>query len=61
MQIVILVETAQLAKAPIQAVGDRISSVFVPTVVVLAIAVWLSWFFAGEPDNAAYRTSLPYQ
>lgn len=54
-QIVKLVENAQLAKAPIQAVADRISSVFVPFVVLLAMTTWFVWYIAGAtgyfPDS----------
>lgn len=42
-QIVRLVETAQLSKAPIQAFADYVSSIFVPIVVCLAFVTWLSW------------------
>ena len=47
-QIVRMVEGAQLAKAPIQALGDRVSSVFVPTVAALALLTWLVWYICGE-------------
>ena len=46
-QIVRLVESAQLSKAPIQGFADRVSSVFVPVVVGLALATWSAWFVAG--------------
>ncbi|CAI0412407.1 unnamed protein product [Linum tenue] len=47
-QIVQLVEAAQLARAPVQQLADRISRYFVPTVVVVAFITWLVWFIAGE-------------
>jgi Cu+-exporting ATPase len=46
-QIVRLVETAQLNKAPIQGFADKVSAVFVPIVVFLAVLTWLLWFIAG--------------
>ncbi|CAI5973956.1 unnamed protein product [Closterium sp. NIES-65] len=46
-QIVKLVEAAQMAKAPIQRVADQISAVFVPTVVLLALVVFLAWLITG--------------
>ncbi|KAJ8770165.1 hypothetical protein K2173_011500 [Erythroxylum novogranatense] len=47
-QIVQLVEAAQLARAPVQKLADRISRFFVPTVVVAAFTTWLGWFIPGE-------------
>ncbi|XP_077214560.1 copper-transporting ATPase HMA4-like [Tasmannia lanceolata] len=47
-QIVQLVEAAQLARAPVQKIADRISKFFVPTVVVAAFFTWLGWFIPGE-------------
>lgn len=46
-QIVRLVESAQMSKAPIQAFADYVSSIFVPVVVLLAVATWCCWFLAG--------------
>ena len=37
----------QMSKAPIQAVADRLSAVFVPIVLLMALATWLGWFLAG--------------
>jgi len=43
-QVVRLVRQAQASKAPIQALADRISAVFVPVVVVIAVATFLVWW-----------------
>ncbi len=45
-QIIRLIEEAQGSKAPIQAVADRISSWFVPAVILTAIATFAVWYFA---------------
>nr|CAD1835131.1 unnamed protein product [Ananas comosus var. bracteatus] len=47
-QIVRLVESAQMAKAPVQKLADRISGYFVPLVIILASLTWLAWFLAGK-------------
>ncbi|KAG6467905.1 copper-transporting ATPase HMA4-like [Zingiber officinale] len=47
-QIVQLVEVAQLARAPVQKLADKISRFFVPTVVIAAFVTWLGWFIPGE-------------
>lgn len=44
-QIIRLVEDAQGSKAPIQAFADRISAVFVPVVIGIAILTFVIWFF----------------
>lgn len=46
-QIIKLVEEAQVSRAPIQRLADRVSSVFVPAVIVIAtvtFVVWRLWF-----------------
>ncbi|MFA6995223.1 MAG: heavy metal translocating P-type ATPase [Patescibacteria group bacterium] len=44
-QIIRLIEDAQGSKAPIQGFADKISAVFVPTVIGLAIITFLVWYF----------------
>ncbi len=46
--IVRLVEQAQGSKAPVQRLADRISSVFVPIVLVLATLTFLGWLLTGH-------------
>ena len=49
-QIVDLVQQAQAGKAPVQRLADRISAVFVPIVMALAVLTFLGWWaFAGDP------------
>ena len=50
-QIIRLVENAQAAKPPIQAIADRIAGVFVPVVIVLAAVTFAAWLAVG-PDPA---------
>jgi len=49
-RIVELVQRAQGSKAPIQRLADRISEVFVPAVIVVAVLTFAAWFLFGpEP------------
>jgi Cu+-exporting ATPase len=57
-RIVRRVEDAQAAKAPIQRLVDRVSAVFVPVVIVLALATWLAWGFIGGDWNAAVLNAV---
>tara|TARA_B110000444_G_scaffold135370_1_gene127140 strand:- start:2240 stop:4522 length:2283 start_codon:yes stop_codon:yes gene_type:complete len=51
--IVNLVEEAQMGKAPIQRLVDRIAAIFVPVVVVLALLAALFWLYF--PNSGAYN------
>ena len=53
-QIVKLVEDAQGSRAPIQRLADKVSAIFVPTVVVIAILTFVLWF-----DLAPVEVRLP--
>ncbi|WP_040980565.1 MULTISPECIES: heavy metal translocating P-type ATPase [Oceanobacillus] len=55
-QIVKVVEEAQGSKADIQRVADRVSGIFVPIVVLIAIATALVWYFLVAPGDL--RASL---
>jgi len=46
-QIVRLMRDAQGSRAPIQRLADRVSGIFVPVVVSIAIATFVVWFIAG--------------
>jgi Cu+-exporting ATPase len=44
-QIIAFVENAQSSKAPIQKFADKVSSVFVPAVLLIALATFFVWYF----------------
>lgn len=52
-RIIRLVEDAQAAKAPIQKLVDKVSQVFVPVVLVLALATLVGWWLYGAPLEVA--------
>ena len=52
-RIIRLVEDAQSAKAPIQKLVDKVSHVFVPVVLLLALATLAGWLLAGVPLETA--------
>jgi Cu+-exporting ATPase len=59
-RIVRLVESAQAGKAPIQRLVDRVSAVFVPVVLVLALLTLLGWgVFSGDwPAGVLHAVSV---
>ena len=56
--IIRLVEDAQAAKAPIQRLVDKVSAVFVPVVLVIALATLLGWYFTGHSFEVALIHSV---
>ena len=52
-RIIRLVEDAQAAKAPIQKLVDKVSQVFVPAVLVIAVVTLIGWLLAGAPAEVA--------
>jgi P-type Cu+ transporter len=53
-----LVAEAQGGKAPVQHLVDRISAVFVPVVIGIAIATLLGWLAVGQPPGAAFTAAV---
>ena len=53
-RIVAMVAEAQRSRAPIQGVVDRISAIFVPTVLAIAVLTFVIWYFAGPEPRLAY-------
>ena len=51
-RIVALMRDAQGSRAPIQNLADRVSRVFVPVVLSIAIAVFVGWYIAADPVRA---------
>ncbi len=61
-RIVRAVEDAQGSKAPVQRIADKIASIFVPTILVVAALTFCIWFFAipvGDGGNLLVQSLLP--
>jgi Cu+-exporting ATPase len=52
-QIIALVQDAQAGKAPVQRLVDQVAAVFVPVVLVIALATLLGWLWTGADMEAA--------
>ena len=52
-RIIRLVEDAQAAKAPIQKLVDKVSQIFVPVVLLIALATLIGWWLYGAPIETA--------
>jgi Cu+-exporting ATPase len=57
-QIARLVEQAQTGKAEVQRLADRVSAVFVPVVIVVALATLVGWFAFGASASHAFTASV---
>ncbi|GLY55615.1 MAG: heavy metal translocating P-type ATPase [Cellulosimicrobium funkei] len=53
-----LVTQAQTGKAPVQRLADRISAVFVPVVLVLAVGTLAAWLLAGAGTQLAFTAAV---
>jgi len=53
-QILQLVEETQMTQAPIQRLADKISTIFVPIVIMLAVAAFVFWLFLVPLPQAIY-------
>jgi Cu+-exporting ATPase len=57
-RIIALVQDAQAAKAPVQRLVDRVAAVFVPVVLLVALATWLVWSHMGAPVETALLNAV---
>ncbi|MEN8240133.1 MAG: heavy metal translocating P-type ATPase, partial [Actinomycetota bacterium] len=57
-QIMKLVADAQATKAPVQKLADRISGIFVPVVIVIALAVAAVWLVLSGDPSVAVRNGV---
>ncbi|QAY60759.1 copper-translocating P-type ATPase [Microbacterium protaetiae] len=53
-----LVEDAQSGKSRVQRLADRISAVFVPVVIVLAVLTLVGWLVEGQPVAAGFTAAV---
>ncbi|MBH0053219.1 copper-translocating P-type ATPase [Salinibacterium sp. SWN139] len=53
-----MVEDAQTGKADIQRLADRVSAIFVPVVLVLAVVAFVGWMIAGGPIELAFTAAV---
>ncbi|MCB9778522.1 MAG: copper-translocating P-type ATPase [Alphaproteobacteria bacterium] len=57
-RIIAMVEGAQAAKAPIQRTVDRVSAVFVPMVIAIAVLALAGWLLTGHPVEASVLAAV---
>lgn len=56
--IVELVENAELTKAPIARVADKISGIFVPSVIAISIITFIVWIIIGKPFEFCFEKAI---
>ncbi len=57
-QIMRLVEDAQTSKAPVQKLADRVSAIFVPAVIGIALVTLIVWLALGAGSGEAIRNAV---
>jgi Cu2+-exporting ATPase len=57
-QIIRLVSDAAATKAPIARIADKVSAVFVPAVMAIALVVFLVWLYLGAPVSVALEYAI---
>lgn len=57
-QIIKLVEEASSSKAPISRIADKVSGIFVPTVIAIAILTVIIWILVGQSFEFALTTGI---
>ena len=57
-QIIRLVEDANATKAPIARLADKVSAVFVPVVITIAVIAAIAWLIAGQPLEFALSIGI---
>ena len=57
-KIIQMVSDASATKAPVAKVADKVSGIFVPTVIAIAVITTLSWLFAGESFGFALARGI---
>ena len=57
-RIVRQVQDAQATKAPVQRLADKVSGIFVPVVIVIAILVFIGWMIANGEVETAMRNAV---
>ncbi|MSO59555.1 MAG: copper-translocating P-type ATPase [Ilumatobacteraceae bacterium] len=53
-----LVRDAQATKAPVQRIADRVSSVFVPVVIVISLGTLAAWLWLGDDVAKAFSSAV---